>query len=139
MLDFKQQMPIGQSSNDLANMNVPTSVIVPHLHNLFQQTSIQQDLIMSLLSSLQTADANDASQNGKMPPIPRSPENNGSVDTTTASERELLLLSKISELQSRMISLTDELTSEKLKHMQLQQQVAAYSSQQQNGEREEGA
>lgn len=93
---------------------------------------------MSLLSSLQTADANDASQNGKMPPIPRSPENNGSVDTT-ASERELLLLSKISELQSRMISLTDELTSEKLKHMQLQQQVAAYSSQQQNGEREEGA
>jgi hypothetical protein len=62
---------------------------------------------MSLLSSLQTADANDgewkifhyvghyffcmamitwpvhlifsASQNGKMPPIPRSPENNGSV------------------------------------------------------------
>jgi hypothetical protein len=138
MLDFKQQMPIGQSSNDLANMNVPTSVIVPHLHNLFQQTSIQQDLIMSLLSSLQTADANDASQNGKMPPIPRSPENNGSVDTT-ASERELLLLSKISELQSRMISLTDELTSEKLKHMQLQQQVAAYSSQQQNGEREEGA
>ncbi|WJX12692.1 non-specific serine/threonine protein kinase [Trifolium repens] len=138
MLDFKQQMPIGQSSNDLANMNIPTSVIVPHLHNLFQQTSIQQDLIMSLLSSLQTADANDASQNGKMPPIPRSPENNGSVDTT-ASERELLLLSKISELQSRMISLTDELTSEKLKHMQLQQQVAAYSSQQQNGEREEGA
>ncbi|MCI04533.1 serine/threonine kinase family protein, partial [Trifolium medium] len=55
------------------------------------------------------------------------------------SERELHLLSKISELQSRMISLTDELTSEKLKHMQLQQQVAAHYSQQQNGEREEGA
>ncbi|MCI21201.1 serine/threonine kinase family protein, partial [Trifolium medium] len=64
-------MPIGQSSNDSANMNIPTSVIVPHLHNLFQQTSIQQDLIMSLLSSLQTTEANDASQNGKMPPIPR--------------------------------------------------------------------
>ncbi|KEH42902.1 putative protein kinase STE-STE20-Fray family [Medicago truncatula] len=138
MLDFKQQMPTGQSSNDSANLNVPASVIVPHLHNLYQQMSIQQDLIMSLLSSLQTAEPNDASQNGKLPPMPRSSENNGSVDTAT-SEREQLLLAKISELQSRMVSLTDELTSEKLKHMHLQQQVAAFYSQQQNGEREEGA
>ncbi|KAI5394840.1 serine/threonine-protein kinase BLUS1 isoform X1 [Lathyrus oleraceus] len=140
MADFKQQMPIGvgQSSNDSANVNIPASVIVPHLHNLYQQTSIQQDLIMSLLNSLQTAEANDASQNGKLPPIPRNSENNGSVETA-ASEREQLLLAKISELQSRVSSLTDELTSEKLKHMQLQQQVAAVHSQEQNGEREEGA
>ncbi|CAK8572203.1 unnamed protein product [Lathyrus sativus] len=140
MADFKQQLPIGvgQSSNDSANVNVPASVIVPHLHNLYQQTSIQQDLIMSLLNSLQTAEANDASQNGKLPPIPRSSENNGSVEIA-ASEREQLLLAKISELQSRVSSLTDELTSEKLKHMQLQQQVVAFHSQEQNGEREEGA
>ncbi|XP_058770688.1 serine/threonine-protein kinase BLUS1-like [Vicia villosa] len=140
MADFKQQMPIGvgQSSNDSANVNIPASVIVPHLHNLYQQTSIQQDLIMNLLNSLQTAEANDASQNGKLPPIPRSSENNGSVETS-APEREQLLLAKISELQSRVTSLTDELTSEKLKHMQLQQQVAAFHSQEQNGEREEGA
>ncbi|KAL5068493.1 hypothetical protein RYX36_019380 [Vicia faba] len=140
MADFKQQMPIGvgQSSNDSANVNIPASVIVPHLHNLYQQTSIQQDLIMNLLNSLQSAEANDASQNGKLPPIPRSSENNGSVETS-ASEREQLLLAKISELQSRVASLTDELTSEKLKHMQLQQQVASFHSQEQNGEREEGA
>ncbi|XP_058770678.1 serine/threonine-protein kinase BLUS1-like [Vicia villosa] len=140
MADFKQQMPIGvgQSSNDSANVNIPASVIVPHLHNLYQQTSIQQDLIMNLLNSLQTAEANDASQNGKLPPIPRSSENNGSVETS-APEREQLLLAKISELQSRVTSLTDELTSEKLKHMQLQQQVSAFHSQEQNGEREEGA
>ncbi|XP_061346970.1 serine/threonine-protein kinase BLUS1-like isoform X2 [Gastrolobium bilobum] len=137
MLDFKQ-MPIGQSSNDSANINIPASLLVPHLHNLFQQTSIQQDLIMNLLNSLQTAEAIDASQNGKLPPLPRSSENNGSVDTA-ASEREQLLLLKISELQSRMINLTDELTSEKLKYTQLQQQLAAHYSQEQNGEREEVA
>ena len=34
--------PIGQSSNDSANINIPASLLVPHLHNLFQQTSIQQ-------------------------------------------------------------------------------------------------
>ncbi|XP_004495505.1 uncharacterized protein [Cicer arietinum] len=136
MLDFKQ-MPTGQSSNDSANINIPASILVPHLHNLFQQTSIQQDLIVSMLTSLQTAEAIDASQNGKLPPLPRNLEN-GSVDTTT-SEREQLLLAKISELQSRMISLTDELTSEKLKHLQLQQQMAALYSQEQNGERNEGA
>ncbi|KAK7344102.1 hypothetical protein VNO77_13365 [Canavalia gladiata] len=137
MVDFKQ-MPIGQSSSDSANINVPASLLVPHLHNLFQQTSIQQDLIMNLLNSLQTAEAIDASQNGKLPPLPRSSENNGTVDTA-ASEREHLLLAKISELQSRMINLTDELTFEKLKYVQLQQQLAALYSQEQNGETEEFA
>ncbi|KAK7278317.1 hypothetical protein RJT34_23344 [Clitoria ternatea] len=135
MVDFKQ-LPTGQSSSDSANVNIPASLLVPHLHNLFQQTSIQQDLIMNLLTSLQNAEAIDSSQNGKLPPLPRSSENNGSVDTT-ASEREHLLLAKISELQSRMINLTDELTFEKLKYVQLQQQLAGLYSQEQNGEREE--
>ncbi|KAL2600942.1 hypothetical protein AAZV13_10G140100 [Glycine max] len=133
MVDFKQM----QSSNDSANINIPASLLVPHLHNLFQQTSIQQDLIMNLLNSLQTAEAIDTSQNGKLPPLPRNSENNGSVDTAV-SEREQLLLGRISELQSRMINLTEELTYEKLRYVQLQQQLALYS-QEQNGEREEFA
>ncbi|XP_014513537.1 serine/threonine-protein kinase BLUS1 [Vigna radiata var. radiata] len=137
MVDYKQ-MPIGQSSNDSANINIPASFLVPHLHNLFQQTSIQQDLIMNMLNGLQSAEANDASQNGKLPPLPRNSENNGSVDTAV-SEREQVLLAKISELQSRMINLTDELTYEKLRYVQLQQQLAAVYSQEQNGEREEYA
>ncbi|TKY52015.1 Serine/threonine-protein kinase fray2 [Spatholobus suberectus] len=137
MVDYKQ-MPIGQSSHDSTNINIPASLLVPHLHNLFQQTSIQQDLIMNLLNSLQTAEAIDASQNGKLPPLPRNSENNGSVDTAV-SEKEHLLLAKISELQSRMINLTDELTYEKLRYVQLQQQLAALYSQEQNGEREEFA
>ncbi|CAA0811570.1 Protein kinase superfamily protein, partial [Striga hermonthica] len=75
------------------------------------------DIIMNLLSSLHTVDVENAPQNGKLPPLPRASENNGAMEILV-SERERMLLLKISELQARMNSLTDELTAEKLKHMQ---------------------
>ncbi|KAJ1376042.1 putative serine/threonine-protein kinase [Sesbania bispinosa] len=140
MLDSKQ-MPIGQAPKDSAVTNFSASLLTPHLQNLSQQTSIQQDLIMNLLNSLQPAEATDISlsQNGKLPPRPRSPEINGNVDTA-ASDRESLLLAKVAELQARMINLNDELTAEKLKYVQLQQQLRALCSQDQNGDgREEVA
>lgn len=93
---------------------------------------------MNLLNSLQSAEAIEVSQNGKLPPLPRSSEINGSVDTA-ASERERLLLLKISELQTQMITLTGELTAEKLKHMQLQQQLILYSQEQNRDKRDEVA
>ncbi|XP_015896363.3 uncharacterized protein LOC107430085 isoform X2 [Ziziphus jujuba] len=132
-----KQAPLNQPPKEFNNSTVPASVLMPHLQNLFQQTSIQQDLIMNMLSSLQLAEVADASQNGKLPPLPRSPENNGSVETA-ASERERLLLIKISELQARMNNLTDELTAEKLKFIQLQQQLISLSSREENGDRGEG-
>ncbi|XP_024023827.1 serine/threonine-protein kinase BLUS1 [Morus notabilis] len=92
-----KQVPISPSPKELNNSIIPASLLMPHLQNLFQQTSIQQDLIMNLLSSLQSTEVVDAAQNGKLPPLPRSPENNGSAETA-ASERERLLLMKISEL-----------------------------------------
>ncbi|KAM7525937.1 hypothetical protein LguiA_015839 [Lonicera macranthoides] len=122
--DSKHLPIIAQAPKEICS-NVPASILMPHLQNLFQQTSIQQDLIVSLLNSLQPAEIVDASQNGKLPPLPRSSENNGIVVEPAASERERLLLCKISELQSRMINLTDELTAEKLKYLQLQQQLGA--------------
>ncbi|XP_019431254.1 PREDICTED: serine/threonine-protein kinase 4-like isoform X2 [Lupinus angustifolius] len=133
-----KQMPSGQPSTDSANTINSASVLITHLQNLFQQTSIQQDLIMNLLNSLQPAEAIDASQNGKMPTLPCSPENNGIVDTA-ASGREQFLMAKIAELKARTISLTDELASEKLKCKQLQQQLNAAYSQEQNGEKVEAA
>ncbi|KAJ8568320.1 hypothetical protein K7X08_027853 [Anisodus acutangulus] len=116
-----KQMPPCQPAKDLGPNDVPASVLMPHLQNLFQQTSIQQDLIVNLLSILQLSEAGDSSQNGKLSPLQR-PENNGTVEAAV-SEREKLLLVKISELQARMINLTDELTAEKLKYWQLQQRV----------------
>uniref|UniRef100_M1AVW2 Serine/threonine protein kinase n=2 Tax=Solanum tuberosum TaxID=4113 RepID=M1AVW2_SOLTU len=118
-----KQMPPSQPPKELGLNNVPASVLMPHLQNLFQQTSIQQDLIVNLLSSLQLSEAGDSSQNGKLSPLQR-PENNGIVEAAV-SEREKLLLVKISELQARMINLTDELTAEKLKYWQLQQRMSS--------------
>lgn len=131
-----KQVPTNPSSKDLNSCSVPASVLMPHLQNLFQQTSFQQDLIMNLLNSLQPAEVLDASQNGKLPPLPRSTENNGNVEPAS-SERERLLLIKISELQARMLNLTDELTAEKLKYVHLQQQLNSILDQEENGDRRE--
>ncbi|XWS38167.1 hypothetical protein CRYUN_Cryun19dG0107000 [Craigia yunnanensis] len=132
-----KQVPTNHSPKDLTNGSVPTSILMTHLQNLFQQTSLQQDLIVNLLNSLQPAEVVDATQNGKLPPLPRCSESNENVETA-ASERERLLLGKISELQSRMMNLTDELTTEKLKQDQLQQQLKFTSGVEENGIRREG-
>ncbi|XP_040986746.1 serine/threonine-protein kinase BLUS1-like isoform X3 [Juglans microcarpa x Juglans regia] len=129
--------PVNQSPNDFSNGNLPASLLMPHLQNLFQQTAIQQELIMNLLNSLQPPEVADASQNGKLPPLPRGSENNVIIELA-ASERERLLLIKISELQARMINLNDELTAEKLKYTQLQWQLNAASRQEENGDKREG-
>ncbi|XP_071703472.1 uncharacterized protein [Rutidosis leptorrhynchoides] len=120
------KMPMPREINTSSvHSNLPVSMLMPHLQNLFQQTSLQQDLILDLLNSFQQNEVAEASQNGKLPPLPRSSENNGSVEV---SDRERVLLTKVSELQSRLTSLTEELTTEKLKYVQLQQQVDAIAS-----------
>ncbi|XP_073025364.1 uncharacterized protein [Primulina eburnea] len=127
-----KQMPNNQVHKELSNSTLPASILLPHLQNLFQQTSIQQDLIMNLLSTLQPPEVADAPQNGKLPPLPRWSETNGSAECAS-SERERMLLVKISELQSRMISLTDELTAERVKCTQLQQELNAVSAREEDG------
>ncbi|KAL0446526.1 UNVERIFIED_CONTAM: Serine/threonine-protein kinase fray2 [Sesamum latifolium] len=102
IFDSKQMVSHSQPPKEIGNSNVPASILMPHLQNLFQQTSIQQDLIMNLLSSLQTVELENAPQNGKLPPLPRGSENNGSAELIV-SERERMLLMKISELQARCI------------------------------------
>lgn len=119
---------------DVSSANVSASLLLPHLQNLFQQTAIQQDLITSLLSSLQLSEV-DACQNGKLSaqPLSSSPEN-GNVETG-ASERERLLLNKISDLQSRMANLSEELNAEKQKFGLLQQQLNAVSTREEDEDR----
>ncbi|KAA8526095.1 hypothetical protein F0562_007805 [Nyssa sinensis] len=123
-----KQLPISQSPIEISNSNLPTTLLMPRLQNLFQQTSIQQDLIMNLVNCLQSAEVADAIQNGNLPPVSRSPENNRMVESAV-SEREHLLLVKISELQARKINLTDELTAEQLKYIQLQRRLNGMSGQ----------
>ncbi|KAK4748702.1 hypothetical protein SAY87_015288 [Trapa incisa] len=134
-----KQAPTNPPIKEYGSTSLPASAIMPHLQNLLQQTTLQQELIASLLNSLQPNEA-DATQNGKLPPLPHGSEMNGTVAETSASHRERLLLIKVSELQARMMNLTYELTAEKLKYMQLQQQLNSLSNPEQNGEpREECA
>nr|XP_011470901.1 PREDICTED: serine/threonine-protein kinase dst1 isoform X2 [Fragaria vesca subsp. vesca] len=129
-----RQMPVSSSSKELNNnSDVPVSLL-PHLQNLSQQLSIQQDIIVNLLSILQPAEAVEATPNGKLPPLPRSSENNGNVEPAV-SERERLLLLKISELQLRMNNSNDELTAEQMRETQLKQQLNAVSEQEENGDK----
>ncbi|KAJ6414980.1 hypothetical protein OIU84_003891 [Salix udensis] len=100
-----KKMPVNNQPPKEVNNNYAPALLLPHLQNLFQQTSIQQDIIMNLLNSLQPAEAIEAAQNGKLPPLPRGSENNGSVEAAS-SERERSLLIKITELQNRLIYFT---------------------------------
>ncbi|GAA0154506.1 non-receptor serine/threonine protein kinase [Lithospermum erythrorhizon] len=114
--------PTAQPIREAGDNIIPASLLMPALQNLLHQISIQQDLIMNLLSSMQAVEVADASENGKLPSLLRNLENNGSVEAP-ASERERLLLIKISELQARMANLTEELNAERLRYMQLQQRL----------------
>ncbi|XP_012474780.1 serine/threonine-protein kinase BLUS1 isoform X2 [Gossypium raimondii] len=129
-----KQVAINHAPKDLTNGSVSTSILTTHLQNLFQRTSLQQDLIVNLLNSLQPAEVVDASQNGKLPVLPRS-ESNGNVELeTAASERERLLLGKILELQSRMMNLRDELNAEKWRYEELQQELRLMAGAEENGD-----
>lgn len=104
---------------ELCNSSVSASILIPHLQNLVQQTTFQQDLITNLLSNLQQNEKVDAVQSRV-----RTMESD-TVTETAGAEGERPLLVKIFELQSRMISLTDELIAAKLKHVQLQEELNA--------------
>ncbi|KAJ4955011.1 hypothetical protein NE237_011794 [Protea cynaroides] len=123
LVDSKH-MPSNQSTKEVSNGPVLASILMPQLQNLFQQTTFQQGLIANLLNGLQQTEAVDTFQTGQLPLQPCNSEIDASVETV-ASERERLLLARISELESRMINLTDELAEERLKRIQLQQQLNA--------------
>ncbi|RWW20808.1 hypothetical protein GW17_00015061, partial [Ensete ventricosum] len=49
---------------EFGNSSVPASIVMPHLQNLFQQTSFQRDLLVSLLNSLQQNEIVDVFPSG---------------------------------------------------------------------------
>ncbi|KAF8780372.1 hypothetical protein HU200_001484 [Digitaria exilis] len=112
-------MSTSHQRKELCNSSVSSSILIPHLQNLVKQTALQQDLITNLLSSLQQNERVDAAQSRV-----HSMGSDTVVEGSTA-EGEQSLLVKIFELQSRMISLTDELIASKLKHVQLQEELNA--------------
>lgn len=106
---------------------IPVAVLAPYLQNLLQQTISQQEQIVNLMANVYQAEAiNSGQQSGKLSTQIRNGINESAVETAT--ERERLLLAKIAELQSKIVSLTEELHAVRLKSTQLQRQLSFVSS-----------
>lgn len=105
----------------------PTSVI-PQLQNLFNQTAVQQELIMNLMSSINPLEQHTEKSSsfrvfsGRS--LSRSPTMS-SVDSMgeLSSEKEKDLLTQIADLQSRVSSLVEELQAVKYRNVQLERQL----------------
>ncbi|KAM3262987.1 hypothetical protein ACQJBY_053249 [Aegilops geniculata] len=125
--------PKPQESNshhrkEFRDSSVSASILIPHLENLVQQTTFQQDIITNLMSNLQQ----NEKPNGPQTRVQTMVGDTG-VETGSA-ERERKLLAKVFELQSRMISLTDELIASKLKHVELQEELNTLYCQEETGD-----
>ncbi|XP_074317606.1 serine/threonine-protein kinase BLUS1-like [Silene latifolia] len=108
-------------TKDMSSADVSSSILFPHLQSLFQQTAIQQDLIASLVNSLQQSEI-DGCQDGKFSPVPATHTlENGCVETTPP-EREQILAVKILDVQARMADLCEELNAEKQKYVSFRRQ-----------------
>ncbi|VAI11862.1 unnamed protein product [Triticum turgidum subsp. durum] len=116
---------------EFRDSSVSASILIPHLENLVQQTTFQQDIITNLMSNLQQ----NEKPNGPQTRVQTMVGDTG-VETGSA-ERERKLLAKVFELQSRMISLTDELIASKLKHVELQEELNRLYCQEETGETRE--
>ncbi|VAI26157.1 unnamed protein product [Triticum turgidum subsp. durum] len=113
---------------EFRDSSVSASILIPHLENLVQQTTFQQDIITNLMSNLQQ----NEKPNGPQTRVQTMVGDTG-VEMGSA-ERERKLLAKVFELQSRMISLTDELIASKLKHVQLQEELNTLYCQEETGD-----
>ncbi|KAM3309507.1 hypothetical protein ACQJBY_030650 [Aegilops geniculata] len=125
--------PKPQESNshhrkEFRDSSVSASILIPHLENLVQQTTFQQDIITNLMSNLQQ----NEKPNGPQTRVQTMVGDTG-VETGSA-ERERKLLAKVFKLQSRMISLTDELIASKLKHVELQEELNTLYCQEETGD-----
>eukprot|EP00250_Pteridium_aquilinum_P006308 c16252_g1_i2 orf=665-2827(-) len=125
------QVPALGSSQSFSS-GVPSGLsamsVIPQLQNLFNQTTVQQELIVSLMSSINPLEPHTEKSNSfrnlGVRSLSRSPTMS-SVDSMgeLSSEREKDLLAQISELQNRVTSLIEELQAVKYRNVQLERQL----------------
>ncbi|KAJ7528478.1 hypothetical protein O6H91_15G005200 [Diphasiastrum complanatum] len=120
---FSQSLAAPQLSLPNGSSNtVPVTAILPHLQSLCSHVAIQQDIIMNLMSSLNS---------GEHIPGQRLNQNGSKLSARNLqswSEREHSLLHQLAELQVRIATLTDELQAAKLRNVQLERQLNAIFS-----------
>ncbi|MCO5598147.1 hypothetical protein L7F22_052239 [Adiantum nelumboides] len=102
--------------------------VIPQLQNLFNQTAVQQELIVNLMSSINPSEQNMEKSTSfrtvggralTRSPTMSSVESMGELSL----ERERDLLTQIGELQNRVTSLVEELQTVKYRNVQLERQL----------------
>lgn len=116
-----------QSFSASVSSGLNATSVIPHLQNLFNQTAVQQELILNLMTSICPSEHMEKSGSlraygGRT--LSRS-STMSSVDSMGefSSEREKELLTQIADLQSRVAASVDELQAVKYRNVQLERQL----------------
>eukprot|EP00850_Spirogloea_muscicola_P006207 SM000029S10502 [mRNA] locus=s29:570534:577451:+ [translate_table: standard] len=134
------------TSPHVSSSTLPVAAIMPHLQTLMQHASAQQELVFTLMSNLSSGD-NPIGLRGVNAPsrdrlrsasVPASQEYLNDMQTVDC-ERELML--QVTDLQARNSALMEELQKLKLRNVQMERQLNAYSNKEEEARirREEAA
>ncbi|CAN6216938.1 unnamed protein product [Urochloa humidicola] len=129
---ISQKVPTSVSSNSRTNLpiggtrsNLKPSAILPTLQFLVQQNTMQKEVLIRLISSIEeTSDDSEASTSG-------------SYQSCGGPVREKELQSYVVQLQQSITELCDEVQRLKLRNNQLEQQISALSKKDERSQTED--
>ncbi|KAG0562070.1 hypothetical protein KC19_9G115600 [Ceratodon purpureus] len=132
----------GQTTQQSSQITAPIAAIIPQLQQILQHGQKQQDNIMHLIQSLSPQDIVSLHSVNSMSRFSRTSSANSAVEHSVevSTDRERELLHQVSDLQSRMATLVDELQTVKLRNVQLERQLnAIYNKEEEERIRKEEA
>lgn len=114
------------STGALSGLNMMS--VIPQLQTLYNQTAVQQELIVNLMSSINPSEQHTEKSNSFRAlggrGLTRSPTMSSVESVGELSlERERDLVAQIAELQTRVTSLVEELQTVKYRNVQLERQL----------------
>ncbi|KAH8959971.1 hypothetical protein BDL97_06G105700 [Sphagnum fallax] len=124
------------------NLTTPIAALIPQLQHILQQGQRQQEDLMNLVNCLSPNDAANFQNLHSFSRYSRGSSASFAGDflMDIATDRERDLLHQVSELQSRMASLVDELQTVKLRNVGLERQLnAIYNKEEEERIRKEEA
>jgi hypothetical protein len=124
------------------NLTTPIAALIPQLQHILQQGQRQQEDLMNLVNCLSPNDAANFQNLHSFSRYSRGSSASFAGDflMDIATDRERDLLHQVSELQSRMATLVDELQTVKLRNVGLERQLnAIYNKEEEERIRKEEA
>lgn len=132
----------GQASQQNSHVTTPIATILPQLQQILHHGQKQQDSLLHLIQSLSPQDAASVCSVSSMSRFSRTSSTNSAIEHSmeVSTDRERELLHQVSDLQSRIATLVDELQAVKLRNVQLERQLnAIYNKEEEERIRKEEA